>query len=241
MAGSPFKMSGIPTTLESISNYNADAFKSLVNTDYKLQLRGIIRSVILRDDTVFAAVERDLEGEDDNSHGGFFNCMSYEHVASMTFPELYIPTDIVPIGNDINRYVGKNALVTVQDGIAIFASVLQIPQLLTTIKPSTIRAVRLKLQEKAGDDLFSDAAQKIWTSFGILPEEVKSLKDMLFNPEEHLDKVVTIEGEGSWNKDTSQVQEGEVVIPPSDIMLGLNKQGMKSNKCHLPTRIFSAK
>ena len=64
---------------------------------------------------------------------------------------------------------------------------------------------------------------------------------MLFKPEEHLDKVITVEGEGSWNKDTSQVQEGETTIPSSDIMLGLNKQGMKSNKCHSPTRIFSAK
>ena len=241
MAGSPYNISRAPTTLETIGSYTADSFKSLVNTDYKLQLKGIVRSVILRDDTVFAVLERAPEGEDSHGHGGFFNCMTYEHLSGMTFPELYIPTDIVPISNDINRYVGKTALVTVQDGIAIFASVLQVPQLLTTITPSTIRAVRERLQEKVGDDLFSDAAQKIWKSYGVLPDAVRSLKDMLFKPEEHLDKVITVEGEGSWNKDTSQVQEGETTIPASDIMLGLNKQGMKSNKCHSPTRIFSAK
>jgi len=231
---------GVPSSNEIIGNYVADNFKSLVNTDYKIQLKGIVKSVLLRDDTVFAVIERDEDGLDNHSHGGLFNTFSYEHQDNMTFPEIFIPTDIVPISNDISRYIGKPALVTVQDGIAIFASVLQIPQLLTTIKPSTIRAVREKLQEKAGDDIFSETAQKIWTSFGVLPEAVQSLKNMIFKSEDHSDKVITIEDEGSWNKDTSQVQDNEVVVP-SDGFSGLNKQGMKSNKCHHPTRIFSAK
>lgn len=230
-----------PTTLESIESATADSFKSLVSTDYKIQLRGIVRSVILRDDTVFAVVERDIGGEDDHAHGGYFNCESYEHVDGMTFPEIFIPTDIVPIANDINRYVGKPALVTVQDGFAIHASVLHIPQLLTTIKPSTIRAVRERLQNGPENDIFSEIGLKVWESFGVLPDAVKALKEMVFKSEEHLDKVVTIEGEGSWNKDTAQLQKGEAIVPATDIMLGLNRQGMKTNKCHNPTRIFSAK
>ena len=39
MAGSPYNISRIPTTLETIGAYTADSFKSLVNTDYKLQLK----------------------------------------------------------------------------------------------------------------------------------------------------------------------------------------------------------
>lgn len=226
-----------------------DSFKALLNTGYVQHLKGIIDSVLLVGDTVFAVVRRDHESDKPNSftdslaHGdvGWFNVKPYENLSTFTLADLSIPTDITPLANVIQRYVGKPVIVTVQNNIAIFASVVLSPTPLTTVKPSIIREIRSKLTEDAGGDIFSKAAEKLWRLFGITQEEVEGLKGLIYNLEEHSSKVITFEGEGNWNKDIAAQQDGELVMKPTNIVLGLNKQGMKTNKCHEPTRIFSAK
>ena len=225
------------------------AFKSLVSTNYSMQLRGIIDNVILKNDVVFAVVRRDHEdlfnGSHNDSyvhgHDGLFNAYSYEHNDSMTFAELSIPTDITPVASIITRYIGKPVMVTMQNNVAIFASVLQSAQTLTTIKPSIIRQVRDKLTEKEGYDIFSKGAQHLWNLFNVTQEEVNSLKGLIYKEEDHSSKLITFEGEGNWNKDIAAPMDNEVQIKPTSIVDGLNQQGMKTNKCHDPTRIFSAK
>ena len=54
-------------------------------------------------------------------------------------------------------------------------------------------------------------------------------------------KRITFEGEGYWGADTDKVRDGEIRIKPGILVRGLNKLGMKTNPCHEPTRMFSAK
>lgn len=226
------------------------AFKSLVSTGYSMQLKGIIDNVILKDDVVFAVVRRDHQDLMGGSftdegfihgHDGFFNSYSYENINGLTLAELAIPTDITPVSSIISRYIGRPVTVTVQNNRAIFASVLQSSMTLTTIEPTKIRQVRDKLLSMGEPDIFSKAAEKVWKLFEVTQEEVKSLQGLIYNEEELSNKFVTFEGEGNWNKDIAPPAHNEVQLAPSPIIPGLNGLGMKTNKCHAPTRIFSAK
>ena len=238
--GNNYYKNSLPSSLESISKYNHDAFKTQVNTDYVKTERGIIHSILVNGDRVFAVIRKD-DHHLSEDHGGIFNMFSYENIDDMLIPEIYIPTDILPVGNIVDRYVGKPVNVTVQNRIAIFASVLQSVPTLTTIDPSTIRKVRERLQDKSGEALFTMAARKIWNSFGVSEDDVSELKKLFFKTEDHAEKVVTVENEGIWGKDTNKQQSGETIIPASPLFNNLNGEGMKSNDCHAPTRIFSAK
>ena len=54
-------------------------------------------------------------------------------------------------------------------------------------------------------------------------------------------KINTFEGEALWFKDTASLSKDENIIPTNDILVGLNKLGMKTKKCHIPSRLFSGK
>lgn len=224
----------------SVSSGLSDTFKNLVSTDYTYQTTGVIKSVLLRNDTVFALIE---QGDDSHRDGVLFNAYAFENISGLTLPELLIPTDINPIGNDIHRYVGSQVLVHIQNEVAIFATVFKKPELFSDLDPSIIRKVRNILIEDQGEnaDIFGPKSEKVWAQFGIVQEQIKNLKDLVFKPDEHLEKTITIEGEGNWSKDTGKVQSNETVIKLNDLLRGLNKAGMKTNDCHLPTRLFSAK
>lgn len=237
----------------------SDSFKSLVSNDYTKNLKGTIRTIFIRNNTVFIIAERDhfdIVSKNPNSQytvgslhgeGSLFNAFAYEDIDGLTLAELAIPTDIDPANNVLDRYIGSSVIVQEQDGIAIFASLAKGSSTLTTIHPSIIRKVReAMLKSYNGEDtkpttIFDEALIPLWATFGVVREELDELKKLQFNTDEHDGKILTVEGEGVWNKDVSGAKDNEVILPINNIFQDLNQAGMKDNLCHLPTRLFSAK
>lgn len=229
-------------------------FKSLVSSGYQQMLPGVIASVILRNNTVFAVIRRDHadikenalnEGGPVHGHLGYFNSHPYGDSSKYTLPELAIPTDINPIGNQLSRYIGTTALVTVQNGVAIFANTTNTPSSLSIVPPQIIKYVREEVEKRDPNntdrDIFNSKWDYIWESFGILREKISDLQGLIYNPEDMENKIISFDGEGSWIKDTQSPLDNEVVITTNDLLLDLNKLGMKTNTCHLPVKPFSAK
>lgn len=223
-------------------NILPDAFTGLISDGLVTRKTGIISSTLLRDNVVFALVKEEEDHHHNDDGHSFFNVRVYENPSNMTFNEIFIPTDINPVNNNLDLYKGRRVLVSITNGVATFASIYVAPEELTRIPTSVIRKIRDELLVREGTtDIFSRAAEPIWASFGVVQEEIKALKELVFNPDEHTDKTITIEGEASWNKDTNKQQSGELVIPNNPLFRGLNQQGMKTIECHRPTRLFSAK
>lgn len=237
----------------------SDSFKNLVSNDYTKNLKGIIKTIFIRNNTVFIIAERDhydIVSKNPESqytvgslHGehSLFNAFAYEDADGLTLAELAIPTDIDPANNVLDRYIGSPVIVQEQDGIAIFASLAKGASTLTTIHPSIIRKVREAMMKNYnGEDtkptsIFDNVFNPLWASLGVIQEELDELKKLQYNTDEHSGKILTVEGEGVWNKDVSGAKDNEVIIPLNNIFQDLNQSGMKDNLCHLPTRIFSAK
>lgn len=234
--------------------YNINSFtdfKQIVGDNNTLFLKGIIESVVLRDDTVFAIVRRNhgdlnkaaFREMTEYTHGeyGYFNLDDGLDPDGYTIAELAIPTDITPVGIPLERYLNKDVLVKEVDGIAVFASIAPNPEPLISIPISKIKRVREMLRMTDEDDIFSDVANKFWGFLDVTQDQVKALKGMIYKPEDQADKMITVEGEGVWFKDTDSIEDKEAAIEANLLMLGLNKSGMKSRDCHQPVRIFSAK
>lgn len=227
--------------LNSLPKQITEEFKSSIDRDYSGIEQGIISNVISVDDIVFAVVMRDNDNDEGHGHYGYYNVKSYENIEGLTLAELSIPTDIVPIGNVVERYMGKRVNVTIQNGQAIFASVTPAAKPLTTIQPSLIRRVRDILEKTDDKDIFGKTAEKVWEKFGVLQEDIKALKGLIYDEEKFKNKHITFQNEGVWGKDTSKPKEDEIVLPTNSILQGLNQGGQKDNDCHLPTKIFSGK
>lgn len=217
----------------------AEGFKPLLDQTYVKYESGIINSVLLKDDKVYATIFR----AEDEHDGVLFNADPSQNPSSLTFQEIFIPTDIIPMGGVVlDRFKGRHVTVTIKNDIAIYATLMAtMDNDFSTISGETVRNVRKRLTKKTGTDLFSVSAQPIWDMFGVAREKVLELQKMIYDPEKHQDKVITIEGEGNWGKDVSAPREGEVQIERNNLIAGTNGLGMKDNLCHMPTTIFSAK
>lgn len=238
--------------------YN-DSFKNLVSNDYTKNLRGIIKTIFIRNNTVFIIAERDhsdISSRNPDSqytvgslHGehSLFNAKPYEDADGLTLAELAIPTDIDPANNTIERFIGSPVLVEEQDGIAIFASLVKGSPQLTSIHPSIIRRIRDAVEKNYnGEDtkptsIFDRALSPLWALFGVVQEDLEDLKKLQYRKDEYSNKILTIEGEGVWTKDVSGAKYNEVILPVNNLFQDLNQEGMKDNQCHNPTIIFSAK
>lgn len=217
-----------------------------LNNSYSMYLKGKIDSILLRGDTIFAIVERDHsdivdpETNETIQHGdGLFNNYANWHGGASTLAELAIPTNLDPNTTDINRYVGRSVMVFVQNGIALSAEAYNAPTPLTDIPSRLFLKIREQLKE--GEDIYDESAVKLWNSFGVTKEFIEGLKDLVYRQEDMSGKRITFEGEGYWGADTDKVRDGEIRIKPGILVRGLNKLGMKTNPCHEPTRMFSAK
>lgn len=235
----------VPVELSSISS----EFKQKLDSNYSKKLRGIVKSLILRNNTVFAIVERDhnnyiQSGTNEENYNyveggiGLFN--SVPNTTNISIAELAIPTDISPTNNSLNRYIGCPAVVTVINDVAVFASVLQASVSLTTIPPDILRAIRLQVSPTA--DIFNYSKYyKIWKSYGITEEEVNDLKSLSYDHDIYEQKIISFEGEGSWIKDTQNPLSNEVVLKTNNSILDLNNTEMKTDTFHLPIKLFSSK
>lgn len=231
-----------------VSNYKETHrdFIPNLNTGYSMYLKGKIDSILLRGDTIFAIIERthqdivDPETNETLQHGeGLFNDYANWQGGESTLAELAIPTNLDPNTTDILRYIGRPVMVFVQNGVALSAEAYNSPKALTDIPTRLYMKIREQLKE--GEEIYSESAVSLWNSFGVTREKIEGLKDLVYIQEDMSGKKITFEGEGLWGSDTDRVRSGEIRIKPGPLVRGLNKLGMKTNDCHEPTRMFSAK
>ncbi len=241
---SNYILKNIAESFKDMPNNSSDFINRANETSLVIK-EGIISSVFVVDDSVFAVVLKNTEGEVTPSnyqadHGdGWFNGPDRTPVDNITLAELAIPTNISSANIQIERYIGKRCRVTVKNNIAVYAEVeLGYPSL-TTIPIHVIRKARIALEGKT-DDIFSDLGKKYFKDNGYTEEEVEALSDFKY-VEDMLGKINTFEGEALWFKDTANKNPNENIIKTNPILLGLNKLGMKTKKCHLPSRLFSGK
>lgn len=237
-------LNNISTNADNIS-INATDFVTRANDTTMLVQSGIIESLYVIDNGVFAIIRKNINSSftptnDQTDHGdGWFNGPDRTPVENVTVAELAILTNIDASNNKLERYIGSECAVTVKNGVATYAEVRLASPSITTILPSIIRKARVALASKT-EDIFSDVGKKYFKEQGLTDEDIESLSNFKYL-EEMTAKVNTFSGEALWFKDTSQATKDENIIEPNSIMLGLKKLGMKSKKCHIPTRVFSGK
>lgn len=237
-------LKGIADVFKEVPNNSPDFINRANDTSLVIQ-DGYIRALFIANDSVFAVIQKNTIGEISPSgfqvdHGdGWFNGPDRTPVEQTTLAELAIPTNISAINTQIDRYLGKPCRVTVKNGIALYAEVdMEFPTL-TTIPVHLIRRARLALENKT-EDIFSELGRKYFEEEGYSEEDIEALSNFKY-VEEMTGKINTFEGEALWFKDTANKNPNENIIKPNSILLGLNKLGMKTKKCHLPTRLFSGK
>ena len=207
-------------------------------------LPGIIESVYIVDDSVFAIVRKDYgsrvsERGDQIEHGdGLFNGTDRTPTDNITIAELAIPTNIDASSN-VKRYIGKKCFVYVKNNVAVSAEVSLGFSSLTTISIDAIRRVRESLSSKT-EDIFSKEGRETFRQQGYTNEEIENLSNFKYT-EDMVGKINTFSGEGLWFKDTSKQDVNENILPPNPLVVGLNKLSMKSKTCHIPSRLFSGK
>ena len=207
--------------------------------------KGIIKELYVLNDSVFATIQKEdisVYSLDDEllEHGNsLFNSIGGLDPLKMTVPELTVLTDIDASNNQLKRYIGKTVRVTVKKGVAVLAEVEQGFNQLTTIPASLIRRARSYLSGVT-DDIFSEQGKKFFKENGYTDEDIENLSKFKY-VEEMAGKINTFEGEALWFKDTSAQTKDENIIPINDLLVGTNQLGMKSKKCHIPTKIFSGK
>lgn len=205
--------------------------------------QGYIETLYLINDGVFAIVRKNYSsitntnGEEIDHGDGLFNSDDGTDPATLTVPELIVKTNINPINTNLNVFIGKPCRVKVKDGIAVLAEIDTTEGVFSIFPPELVRTIRSRV---TGGDLSSPDARYYFKTFGYSDEEIDNLVSFLYNSD-HKEKLVTFAGEGVWTKDTNQQKEGEFIMEAPFIVVGLNKLSMKSNNCHIPTRLFSGK
>lgn len=232
---------------KSIQDYNIDAsdFVTRANDTSMVIQNGIIESLYIIGDGVFAVIRKDIDSSftysgDQIDHGdGWFNGTDRIPIDNTTVSELSILTNIDASNNQLNRYIEKPCEVVVKNDIAVYASVnLGFPSI-STVPSNIIRKIRIAIAD-VSDDIFSDVGRKLFKEEGYTDQDINALSDFKYVADMY-GKLNTFEGEAYWFKDTSQQSKDENILKANDILVGLKKLGMKSKNCHRPSRIFSGK
>ncbi len=237
-------LNGITKAINTPS-IDATDFVTRANDSSLLILEGTIESLYILNDSVFAVIRKN-EGStfspsgDLVDHGdSLFNGSDGVPNEDMTVPEIAVLTNIDASNNKLSRYIGKTAKVVVKNNVAVFAEVnLGLPTI-SIIPANLIRKVRTAIAGQT-TDLFSDIGKKYFKDEGYTDEDIQALSEFKY-VEAMTSKINTFEGEALWFKDTAGISKDENIIPTNDILVGLNKLGMKTKKCHIPSRLFSGK
>lgn len=223
-----------------LENFNIDSsdFNVRVNQAAAKYHVGIIRALYVINNAVFALVSPFKELNESGGHTPlYFNAIIGVSMSHFSIAELVIKTNINPANENVFNLVGEKCRVTVVKDRAIYAQVDYGAQTMTEIPHTVFRNIR----EALGDsDLFSQKGKDLLLNYGYTEEQVKELKELQFT-EDHLQKVVTFEGEGVWQKDSTVLRQDEATMKPVNIISGLNNLGMKTKNCHIPSRIFSGR
>ena len=234
----------VSDSFKEVSNNSSD-FVSRAN-DASLSIQeGIIDSLFIVNDSVFAIVRKNTGGEISPSgfqvdHGdGWFNGPDRTPIIGNLVPALAILTNISAINNNMSVYKNKPCRVTVRNNIAVYVEVDLGYRDFSIFPTRFLMEMRTALENKT-DDIFSDIGKEYMKEAGYTDDDIKSLSDFKY-VEEMTGKVNTIKGEGLWFKDTAKEKQDENILKNNSIVVGLNKLGMKTKNCHIPTKFFSGK
>lgn len=212
-----------------------------INNDAVETLDGIIESLMVINDCVYGIIRKnyDYKTSDDISmldHGwSLFNNGDGSNAEERLLPELLIRTDINPISTVLDRYLGKPCSVTVVKGLAIFATITLGSKSIVNDDVFFFHDIREQLGEK---DILSPLGIEYLKQKGMTRQNIDDLKSVLYK-NTYKDKIITVEGEAVWYRDTSTALTNEVILKTNSIWQGLNKVGLKDNDYHTPTVTFS--
>lgn len=224
---------------------NSADFINRANDTSLIKQEGIIESLYIVNDSVFAIIRKNTDYVLSPSgnlvdHGdGLFNMVEGYPEEDMTVSELSVLTNIDAANNKLQRYVQKRCIVTVNNGIAVYAEVILGYPDISTIPANFIRKARVALANKT-TDIFSDVGRQYFKENGYTDEDIEALSDFKY-VEEMTGKLNTFKGEGLWFKDTNNKSKDENILKANPLVLGLNKLNMKSKTCHIPSIVFSGK
>ena len=226
------------TLLNNLARFNSTDFLTTANDTSLIEQQGIIETVYPVNDSVYAVIRKDYPGKSHDHGDGLFNANDGADPEKMTRADLAVKTNIVAINAVIERYVGARCIVTVKNGIAVYAKVNLGEDNLTVFPPQLLGELRATNPD---NDLFTDKNIISMKDLGYSEQEIDNLKLFTYTPEEK-GKIVYFKDEASWSKDVAaQQKENELNVTNNPIIRGLNKLGMKTKKCHIPTRLFSGK
>ena len=235
-----YVLDNLTSKVSSLKYFNVNSTELITkyNERAKTYERGIIDSLYIIGDDVFAVVRPEKEITESGDHlPTFFNSTVGYDIEKITIGELGIKTNIRPMSDVVSSYIGKLCRVTLSNGIAIYAEIDYGAQSLTEIPTVTLRNIRAALGDS---DLFSQKGKNMLLNYGYAPSQIAELEKLTYNMD-YKNKMVTFAGEGVWQKDTALQKDNEIILEPVNIVSGLNNLGMKTKNCHIPTRIFSGK
>lgn len=210
---------------------------------------GIIESVLVVNNTVYAIIRKTRVEFDEVSHDYYplFNNYLKSPEDSLTPTELLIPLINIDMSNntlDPKDLIGRYAVVEVTDGnraikAEYVGSVGDPSQGPLKISQTVLYNARLLAGATARLATADSESRKYLAEVAKLEDEALELLDQKLS--EWKGKVVTVEGDANYHKTTDATQEFELKIKSEDFLKEANKTKMKTRNCHLPISIFSAR
>lgn len=213
---------------------------------------GIIKTTLTRKGVLYAIVKRTKNitdyGKEGHDINEYYNCKG-ELSAHSPF-ELLIPITNIDLKKDIIdplTLVGGKVLVTEIDRYAMKAEYIGE---LTELNESPLRIPRTILKSMrnyVGGFVPLDSSEQVVREriegFGYPLETLKKMYK--YSVSDWEGKSVRFEKDAVSYRDVKEAVEGEVVVPAEDsieeLLRELDNSDMKTKKCHLPVKIFSAR
>lgn len=223
-------------------SYNKDDLIHKLNSLHFDTRGGIIESLLVINDCVYAIIKKNYSSIlDDNGRtidvgDGYFNCVDGRYIGNYTLPELLIRTDIEAFNSNISRYIGKPCRVILIRELPVHATVDMGSSSPTVFDIDDIKNLRRSVGSAKSIFDYKDRLKTL----GLTDTNIEDLADCKYD-ESYKEKLITIEGEGTWYRDTSNPITNEIVLKSNSIWLGVNSSGMNDKKYHIPTKVFSGK
>lgn len=210
---------------------------------------GVIRNAIVKGSTLYVIAYRlkNLnKANDEHEQREYFNCQGA--VENYGYGELFMPVINIDLSRDIvdpRKFIGGRVLVTEIDNIPVKTEFIgqldEINESPFKVARTILRSIRNFIGPTTRLDDNSLTSQDIVRAFGATPDQMKQIMSLTVeNTKEG--EVFIIQGQGVYSQDTSEPPEGVTVIKStSDFSRHLEDNPMKSKKCHLPVKIFSAR
>lgn len=213
-----------------------------------IQEEGIIESVMVVNRVVYVIARRlkeSMTSDTDHPYVSLFNNDRHVREEALSPFELLIPVsniDLAIASAKPEELLGKYVLVSVLKGRAMRAefigdisSTSQSPLQLARAALENARSIagvatRIEESKKAKDflkDQYNLTDEQL-TLIGMTLEQFKG-------------KVIRVEGDATYDRDTAQKLEHEVIIESHNLIANTNQEPMKTKNCHLPVTIFSAR